>query len=121
MQVKLLRVLQDREIRRVGENRQRRVNVRVIQQPTATSQTTSLAGGSDATCLSFASCGNRCASLRQRPEDLQGLAQILLERVARQMERAINGYTPAALEKILSYSWPAMCASWRTPSSAPVC
>jgi two-component system, NtrC family, response regulator HydG len=107
MQVKLLRVLQDREIRRVGENRQRHVNVRVIAA-------TNRHLADDVADRRF-----RCdlfyrlrvveivvPPLRQRPEDLQGLAQMLLERVAQQMERAINSYTPAALEKILSYSWP---------------
>ena len=107
MQVKLLRVLQDQEIRRIGENRQRRVDVRVIAA-------TNRHLADDVADHRF-----RCdlfyrlrvveiivPPLRQRPEDLQDLAQILLERVARQMERPINGYTPAALEKILSYSWP---------------
>ena len=44
--------------------------------------------------------------LRERPEDLRGLAASILVRVARQMGRPITGYTPEAFEQILRYPWP---------------
>ena len=44
--------------------------------------------------------------LRERPEDLRGLAASILVRVASQMRRPITGYTPDAFEQILRYPWP---------------
>ena len=44
--------------------------------------------------------------LRNRPEDLRGLADTILARVAGQMRRPITGYAPEALEQILRYPWP---------------
>ena len=44
--------------------------------------------------------------LRDRPEDLRGLADTILARVATQMKRPITGYAPDALEQILRYPWP---------------
>jgi len=107
MQVKLLRVLQEREIRRVGENRQRRVNVRVIA---ATNRNLA----EDVLERRFRRdlfyrlrvVEIVVPPIRERPEDLRDLAQMLLTRVARQMQRPITGYTPNALEQILRYPWP---------------
>jgi transcriptional regulator with PAS, ATPase and Fis domain len=44
--------------------------------------------------------------LRERPEDVRGLAEAILALVARQMRRPITAYSPAALEQILRYPWP---------------
>jgi transcriptional regulator with PAS, ATPase and Fis domain len=107
MQVKLLRVLQDREIRRVGENRQRRVNVRVIaatNRDLAEDVTERRFRRDLFYRLKVVEIG--VPPLRERPEDLRGLAQMLLTRVAQQMHRTITSYTPAALEQMLRYPWP---------------
>jgi two-component system, NtrC family, response regulator HydG len=107
LQVKLLRALQEHEIRRVGENRQRKFNARVIA---ATNRNLAhdvkerrfrkdLFYRLNVVELSI-------PPLRERPEDLRGLADTMLARVAAQMKRPITGYSPEALEHILRYPWP---------------
>jgi hypothetical protein len=44
--------------------------------------------------------------LRERPDDLRGLAAMLQTRIATRMHRAIGGYTDAALNCLLQYAWP---------------
>jgi transcriptional regulator with PAS, ATPase and Fis domain len=107
LQVKLLRVLQDREVRRVGENRQRQVNVRVIAA-TNRNLAEEVAERRFRRDLFYRLRVVEIVvpPLRERPEDIQSLAQALLEKVAQKMHRTIAGYTPAALERILRYPWP---------------
>ena len=107
MQVKLLRVLQDHEIRRVGENRQRRVNVRVI----AATNRNLAEDVADRRFRRDLYYRLRVVEivvppLRERPEDLRGLAQMLLVRICSQMGRPITSYTANALEQLLRYPWP---------------
>ena len=106
-QVKLLRVLQEHEIRRIGENRQRRVNVRVIG---VTNRDLAV----DVVERRFRQdlyyrlrvVDLNVPPLRERPADLRTLADTLLTKIAREMHRAISGYTRAALERLLEYPWP---------------
>lgn len=107
LQVKLLRVLQDHEVRRVGENRQRPVNVRVIAA-TNRNLAEEVAERRFRRDLFYRLRVVEIVvpPLRERPEDIQSLAEALLDKVARQMHRKIVGYTPAALERILRYPWP---------------
>jgi transcriptional regulator with PAS, ATPase and Fis domain len=44
--------------------------------------------------------------LRERPDDIVPLASNFLKRFASQAGRAINGFTPAAQEKLRSFDWP---------------
>jgi two-component system, NtrC family, response regulator HydG len=107
LQVKLLRALQEHEVRRVGENRQRKFDVRVIA---ATTRDLAL----DVTERRFRKdlfyrlkvVELTIPPLRNRPEDLRGLADTILARVANQMRRRMVGYAPDALEQILRYPWP---------------
>ena len=107
LQVKLLRALQEHEIRRVGENRQRKFNARVIA---ATNRNLA----QDVKERRFRKdlfyrlnvVELVIPPLRDRPEDLRGLADTILARVAAQMKRPITGYSPDALEQILRYPWP---------------
>jgi two-component system response regulator HydG len=107
LQVKLLRALQEHEVRRVGENRQRKFDVRVIA---ATNRDLAL----DVTERRFRKdlfyrlkvVELTIPPLRNRPEDLRGLADTILARVANQMRRPMVGYAPDALEQILRYPWP---------------
>lgn len=107
MQVKLLRVLQEHEVRRVGENRQRHINVRVIAA-TNRNLADDVADRRFRRDLFYRLQVVELVvpPLRERPEDLRGLAETLLARVARQMRRPVTGYTANALDQMLRYPWP---------------
>jgi two-component system, NtrC family, response regulator HydG len=107
MQVKLLRVLQEREVRRVGENKSRRVNVRVLA---ATNRDLGLAvaGGAFRTDLYYRLkvVELRVPALRERRDDVLPLARVLLGHAALQMKRNIVGLAAGAADQLLRYHWP---------------
>ena len=107
MQVKLLRVIQEREVRRLGENRQRHVDVRLIA---ATNRNLQVDVDQRRFRVDLYFRLNvvelHVPPLRERPDDLRGLAAMLQTRIATRMHRAIGGYTDAALNCLLQYAWP---------------
>jgi transcriptional regulator with PAS, ATPase and Fis domain len=107
MQVKLLRVLQEREIRRVGENRSRPVNVRVL----AATNRDLARGVADGTFRQDLYYRLKVVELyvpplRERREDILPLARVLLADAAERMARQITGLTPGAADQLLRYEWP---------------
>ncbi len=107
MQVKLLRVLQEREIRRVGENKNRPVNVRVIAA-TNRELTADIADGRFRMDLYYRLnvVGIHVPALRDRREDILPLARVLLLNLAKRMKRPVTGFTPRAADQMLRYGWP---------------
>ena len=107
MQVKLLRVLQEREIRRIGENENRPVDVRVLA---ATNR--DLAHGVAEDTLRpdlyyrLKVVELHVPALRNRRDDILPLARLLLKDVAKQMGRKISSLTPRAADQLLRYDWP---------------
>lgn len=120
-QVKLLRVLQEHEVRRIGENRQRHVSVRMIAA-TNRSLADDVAERRFRQDLYYRlrAVDLHVPPLRERLEDLRALAETLLMKIAREVRRAISGYTAAALERMLRYPGPETSASSRTSSNARV-
>ncbi|MHB8079262.1 MAG: sigma 54-interacting transcriptional regulator, partial [Candidatus Krumholzibacteriia bacterium] len=107
LQVKLLRVLQEREIRRVGENRSRPVNVRVMAA-TNRELTTDIAEGRFRKDLYYRLnvVQLHVPSLRNRREDILPLARVLLAETAARLRRPVTGFTPRAADQLLRYNWP---------------
>lgn len=107
MQVKLLRALQEREIRRVGENRNRPIDVRVV---TATNrdllQGVSSGGFRQDLYYRLKVVELRVPPLRERREDLLPLARLLLTEAAMRMKHPIPRLTPQAADQLLRYGWP---------------
>ncbi|PKN58982.1 MAG: sigma-54-dependent Fis family transcriptional regulator [Deltaproteobacteria bacterium HGW-Deltaproteobacteria-14] len=107
MQVKLLRVLQEREIRRVGENKSRKVDVRVIS---ATNR--DLARGVERgdfrqdLYYRLKVVELQVPALRDRRDDILALARVLLAEAASRMKRKITGLAPGAADQLLRYAWP---------------
>lgn len=106
-QVKLLRVLQEHEVRRVGENRERHIDVRIIAATNRKLAKDVLDGRfREDLYYRLQVIELKVPPLRERPDDLRGLAGTLLGRITARMGAAITGYTSGALEQILQYGWP---------------
>ena len=107
MQVKLLRVLQEQEIRRVGENRNRKVNVRVIAA-TNRELAQEVAAGRfrDDLYYRLRVVELKIPPLRERRQDILPIARRTLAQLSRKLGRPMQGFTPAAADQLLRYSWP---------------
>jgi two-component system response regulator HydG len=107
MQVKLLRALQEREIRRVGENKSRQIDLRVLA---ATNRDLALAvaDGSFRQDLYYRLkvVELNVPPLRERRDDILPLGRILLAEAALRMKRKIAGLAPATADQLLRYDWP---------------
>ena len=107
MQVKLLRVLQEREVRRVGENRSRRINVRVL----AATNRDLLADVHGARFRQDLYYRLRVVEvvvppLRERREDILPLARQLLAGAAKRFGKKATTLAPEAANLLLRYRWP---------------
>jgi two-component system, NtrC family, response regulator HydG len=107
MQVKLLRVLQERELRRVGENKTRKVDVRVVAA-TNVNLADGVAGGNFRKDLYYRLnvVELHVPALRDRRDDVLPLARVLLADTALRMKRKLLGLGGAAADQLLRYSWP---------------
>ncbi len=107
MQVKLLRVLQEREIRRVGENKSRAVDVRVLAATNCDlAQQVSDGVFRQDLYYRLKVVELPVPPLRERREDILPLARVLLADATRRMARQITGLTPRAADQLLRYDWP---------------
>ncbi|MFH1529992.1 MAG: sigma-54-dependent Fis family transcriptional regulator [Pseudomonadota bacterium] len=107
MQVKLLRVLQEREIRRVGESRNRPVDVRILAA-TNRDLAHGVADRSFRQDLYYRLkvVDLHVPPLRDRREDILPLARVMLADAAVRMEREISSLAPTAADQLLRYDWP---------------
>ncbi len=107
MQVKLLRALQEREVRRVGENKSRRVDVRVLAA-TNRDLAHGVAGGAFRQDLYYRLkvVELHVPPLRERRDDILPLGRVLLTNAAIRMKRKISALSPGAADQLLRYEWP---------------
>lgn len=107
MQVKLLRVLQERELRRVGENKTRKIDVRVVAA-TNVNLADGVAGGNFRKDLYYRLnvVELHVPALRERRDDVLPLARVLLAETALRMKRKLVGLGAAAADQLLRYDWP---------------
>ena len=107
VQVKLLRVLQEREFQRVGGTSDLKANVRLIA-----------ATNRDLLAMMEQNQFRKdlfyrlnviqlyVPALRERPEDIAELARHFVQRFAEKIGKSIAGLTPDALQLCLTYKWP---------------
>jgi two-component system, NtrC family, response regulator HydG len=107
VQVKLLRVLQDRAFERVGGNETIEVDVRVIAA-THRDLVKEVAEGRFREDLFYRLnvVHVEMPALRLRGSDILLMANHFLRRFARENHSAIEGFTERALTKLTSYDWP---------------
>jgi formate hydrogenlyase transcriptional activator len=107
MQAKLLRVLQEQELERIGDTHTRKVNVRVIAA-TNRNLTSEVDAGRFRQDLFYRLqvFPIEVPSLRERPEDIAPLAAYFIGQVARRMNRPEPKITQETLTQLTSYEWP---------------
>jgi len=107
LQVKLLRFLQDGEIKRVGSNAVLKVDVRVLAATNRHLQTLVHEGKFRSDLYYRLNViGIQLPALRERPEDIELLAQHFLRKFAGRMRKPVAALSPAALRQLRQYGWP---------------
>ncbi|HJP90743.1 MAG TPA: sigma-54 dependent transcriptional regulator [Pyrinomonadaceae bacterium] len=107
LQTKLLRVLQERTVRRVGDEREIPVDFRLIS---STNRETSqmIREGTLRQDLYFrlSTVRIKVPPLRERLDDLVILSETFLLRLARKYKKRMRGISPASYSILMSYNWP---------------
>lgn len=106
-QVKLLRVLQEKEIQRLGGNKTIKINVRIVA---ATNKILEKEVAEGRFRLDLYYRLNvfpiQLPSLRERKEDIEMLATYFLKKYASISRRNVNSISAKALEQLKNYNWP---------------
>jgi len=106
-QSKLLRMIQEREVKPVGGNQRIRVNVRIIA---ATNQNLMDAVAQktfrEDLFYRLSVVPIHLPPLRERKEDIPLLVQHFIQKYKRKRKRPLIGVDPAAMERLVKYHWP---------------
>ena len=107
MQVKLLRAIQEREVREVGADTPTKVDVRIIAATNKDLQQ-AVKDGTFRSDLYYRIqvVPLTMPPLRERRDDIPLLAQHFLKQSTQRTGKDIRGFTPAAMQKLMLYSWP---------------
>ncbi len=107
MQAKLLRVIQEREVQRVGGEEYIKIDVRIIA---ATHQNLDKRVKENSFREDLFYRLNvvniRVPTLRERPEDIPSLCQYFIARLSEKNRKNIIGISPDAIKALISYDWP---------------
>jgi two-component system, NtrC family, response regulator PilR len=107
MQVKLLRVIQERTVRPIGESQEQPIDIRVLSA-THKNLADLVAQGRFREDLYYRVnvIELRVPCLRDRPEDIEELATSILQRLSRRLRLDVPQLSPAALALLCSYAFP---------------
>lgn len=107
LQVKLLRVLQDRTFQRLGGERDHRVNIRIMAATNRDLEAEVESGGFRRDLYYRLSVVTlNVPPLRERSEDIPELAARFTQHFARALNRDVTGLSPEAEECLVRYHWP---------------
>jgi DNA-binding NtrC family response regulator len=107
MQPRLMRVLEQKEVKRIGENLAKNIDVRVVA---ATNQDLEV-GASNGKFRSdlferLNVISVYISPLRERREDIPLLVDYFIEMFSRETSKRVNGISKAALDALMRHDWP---------------
>jgi len=107
MQVKLLRVLQEKEIQRVGSDETLHVDVRIVAA-TNRNLEEGIENGTFREDLYYRLnvVSLSVPSLHERTGDIPLLAQFFLEKFSLKNNKEVKGFSPKAMDYLVKYTWP---------------
>jgi two-component system, NtrC family, response regulator HydG len=106
-QSKLLRVLQDQEVRPVGGKNSYKINCRVIASTNRKPEDAFKDGKlREDLYYRISAISVHLPPLRERREDIMPLANAFLKRFSAQANRTINGFSSGAVERLTAFDWP---------------
>ena len=107
LQAKLLRLLQEKEIRRIGENKPRFIDVRFVSATNKQIEKEIERGNfREDLYYRLKIVSIELPPLRERKDDLFYLLNYFLEKYSRELNCEMAYFSPGALEMLLDYSWP---------------
>jgi DNA-binding NtrC family response regulator len=107
LQARLLRVLEDRSIRRLGGNTETRVDVRIIAATNRDLPEMVKAGTFREDLYHRLNVVEiRLPPLRERLEDIPALVGCFIQKYNREMGRTVTGVGPFVMEALKAYHWP---------------
>lgn len=107
LQVKLLRVLQEGEVRRVGDTRSVRLDVRVVAATLRDLKEEIKRGAfRDDLFYRLNVIEIKLPPLRDRAGDIPELVSFFIEKYARRFGKPVKAVSPEALSALVSYNWP---------------
>ncbi len=107
LQVKLLRVLQEKEVVRIGSRKSIPVNVRLVVATNVDLDYAVSAGHFRRDLLYRINIAHvKLPPLRERPGDIMPLAEHFLKTYATKMGHRLPQFSAAAIDLLLHYSWP---------------
>jgi len=107
LQARLLRVLQERELQRVGGNSTIPIDVRVVASTNKNLEIAMKAGEfREDLFYRIAAFPIAIPPLRERPEDIPLLARHFLNDAAKRNDKPVIDISPEALQALMNYDWP---------------
>ncbi len=107
MQAKLLRVIQEREIQRVGGEETLSVDVRILAATNRNLEDDVKEGKFREDLFYRLNVVTlRIPPLRERQDDIPLLAQHFLEKYAKKNNKRVKGFSPLAMDMLLKHAWP---------------
>ena len=106
-QAKLLRVLQEEEVRPLGANKTKKIDVRIIVAASANlEERVSLGDFRSDLFYRLNVVSIHSPALRERIEDIPILAKLFIRRFGKKHGKSVNKISPEALQILERYSWP---------------
>jgi propionate catabolism operon transcriptional regulator len=107
LQAKLLRVLQEKEIRRIGGNKVVPVDVRIISAANIElKEKVKLGQFRQDLLYRLDVLSLKIPPLRKRGEDIENIAKYHIDRYCKQYDKSVPVMTSEAIEELRNYSWP---------------